>query len=227
MKNILLIIILTITQTTFAQKDTIENLMIEANNAFKSSDFDKAKEKYSSIIKIDSTNKDATFNLGATYLNLAQNDNACEQFQKAYSLGDIGAYEIIIQYCGALKETDKMYQDHVDELPKFKYNGEFTELIIRKNKYQKEINPAFIDFLKTEFKKSKDLKKIQEKFFIKLKSVTQEGELLVEIVGDLKNDNKVKILEILKNNTEYYPAVYNGKKVELFGGGWTLPVTVN
>ena len=68
MKRILLIIILTITQTTFSQKDDIDNLMIEANKAFNSSDFEKAKENYLSIIKNDSTNKDAIFNLGATYL---------------------------------------------------------------------------------------------------------------------------------------------------------------
>ena len=120
-----------------------------------------------------------------------------------------------------------MYQDHVDELPKFKYNGEFTELIIRKNKYQKEINPEFVDFLKTEFKTSKDLKKLKNKFYIRLKSVTKEGELLAEIVGDIKDENKQRILEILRTRTEYYPAIYHDKKVELFGGGFTLPVSIN
>ncbi|MCH4824620.1 hypothetical protein ML462_15710 [Gramella lutea] len=227
MKKILLIIILTITQITFSQTDEIDNLMLKANEAFNNSNFEIAKENYLSIIKKDSTNKDAIFNLGATYLNLNQNDKACEQFQRVYSLGAIGAYDVINQYCGELKYTDKVFQDHVDDLPKFKYNGEFLELIIRKKEYQKEINPVFVDFLKTEFKKSKDLKKLKKKFYIKLKSVTKEGELLAEIVGDIKDGNKQKILEILQTKTEYYPAIYHDQKVELFGGGFTLPVSVN
>ena len=227
MKKILLIIILITTHTTFAQKDDIDNLMIEANEAFNNSDFEKAKENYLLIIAKDSTYEDALFNLGATYLNLSKNDEACEQFQKAYSYGDIEAYDIIIQYCGELKYTDKVFQDHVDELPKFRYNGEFTQLIIRKNKYQKKINPEFVNFLKTEFKTSKNLKKLKKNFYIRLKSVTKEGELLAEIVGNIKDENKERILEILKNRTEYYPAIYHDKKVELFGGGFTLPVSVN
>jgi tetratricopeptide (TPR) repeat protein len=226
MKSILLILILIVTQTSMAQKSEIEQLMLEGNQAFNNSDFDTAREKYSLIIKIDSLNKDATFNLGATFLNLGQNDKACEQFQKAYSNGDIGAFDVIIQYCGVIKNVDKMIPNHVDELPKFKYNGKFIGLILRKNKYQKEINPLFIDFLKTEFKKSKDLKKLKDKFYISFKNVTKEGELVAEIKGDIKNKYKEKILEILKNNTEYYPAIYNGEKVELTGGGFTLPVSV-
>ncbi|MDT0647070.1 hypothetical protein RM545_10235 [Zunongwangia sp. F260] len=222
MKNLLLIFILIFINSVLAQENEIDSLMAEGNTAFSASDFQTAKEKYASIIKIDSTKRDALFNLGATYLNLGDNTKACSLFQKAYSRGDIDSYDVIMQYCGKLEYSEKMFQWHVDESFKFEHEGQFEEVILNK----KEINPDFIELLKSEIKKSKELKRIKEKVIITL-NVDIGGNLKTKVGGKISPDQKQKLLEILHTMTEYKPATYQNRKVELFGGGYALPLIIN
>src|SRR5688572_13171320 len=91
MKKILLIILLFSINQSFGQESNIDKMMIAGNEAYQKSDFQTAKLKYLSIIKIDPTNKDAIFNLAGVELNMGNTQQACQLLQKSYSLGDFEA----------------------------------------------------------------------------------------------------------------------------------------
>ena len=221
MKKILLLIILFSINQSFGQETKIEKLLIDGNQAYQNSDFETAKQNYETIIKIDSINKDALFNLAGTELNLGNTNRACELLQKSYSLGDFGAYDLIKQYCKELEYSEQMFLFHVDELPKFKFKMNFEPLVVNK----KEINPDYIKLIKSEIKKSKELKRIRGKIYITL-NVDINGKLITKINGKISDDRKTELVNVLKNMTEYKPAIYQEKNVGLFGGGFTLPLNL-
>ena len=99
-------------------------MLVEGNKAFQYSDFETAKQKYESILQIDSENSDAIFNLEATELNLGNTQRAYALFQKSYSLGVFDSFDLIKQHCIRFEYTEKMFLDHVDELPKFIFKSE-------------------------------------------------------------------------------------------------------
>jgi len=221
MKKILLLIILFSINQSFGQKSKIEKLLIDGNQAYQNSDFETAKQNYESIIKIDSTNNDALFNLASTELNLKNNHRACELLQKSYSFGDFGAYDLIEQYCNGLEYSEQMFLFHVDELPKFKFKTDFEPLVVNK----KQINPDYIKLLKLEIKKSKELKRIRGKIYITL-NVDINGTPIVKINGKISDAKKTELANVLKKMTEYKPAIYQEKNVGLFGGEFTLPLNL-
>ena len=221
MKKILLITLLFVVEISFGQKNEIEKLLIEGNQSYQNSDFETAKLKYESIIKIDSTNKDALFNLAGTELSLGNSKTACSLLQKSYSLGDFGAYDLIKQYCDELKYSEQMFLFHVDELPKFKFKTNFEPLIVK----QRQINPKYIKLLNSEIKKSTSLKRIKGKVYITI-NVDINGILITNIKGKLSDTQKSEFENILNQMTEYKPATFKGMNVGLFGGGFTLPLTL-
>jgi len=220
MKKILLLTILFLINPLFGQKSNIDKLMIEGNQAYQNSDYKTAKRHYESVIKIDSTYKDALFNLAGTELSLGNNSRARELLQKSYSLGDFGAYELIMKYCDGLKYSEKMFLLHVDELPKFKYKNDFEPIVINK----KQINPNYTKLLESEIKNSKTLKRIKGKIYIML-NVNIEGQLVTNIKGKISEKQKTKLDKVLKDMTEYKAAKFQGKNVGLFGGGLALPLS--
>ncbi|WP_313115385.1 tetratricopeptide repeat protein [Aequorivita sediminis] len=221
MKKILLIIILFSINQSFGQDSNIDILMIAGNEAYQKSDFETAKLNYESIIKIDSINKDAIFNLAGVELNLGNTQQACQLLQKSYSLGDFESYELIEQYCGGLEYSEKMFLFHVDELPKFKYNNNFEPLIVNK----KQINPDYIKLLKSEIKNSKKLKRIRGKIYLMI-NVGIKGELITNIKGNINESEINELTNSLMKMTEYQPAIFKGKNVGLFGGGFALPLSL-
>lgn len=221
MKKALLIPILFWIHQSFGQESLIDRLMIAGNEAYQKSDFQVAKLNYESIIKIDSINKDATFNLAGVELNLGNTQQACQLFQKSYSLGDFEAYELIEQYCGGLEYSEKIFLFHVDELPKFKYNNKFEPLIVN----QKQINPNYIKLLKSEIKNSKKLKQIRGKIYLMI-NVDSNGELITNIKGNISESETNELTNSLRKMTEYRPAIFKGKNVGLFGGGFALPLNL-
>ncbi|MDT8413696.1 MAG: hypothetical protein RQ875_14630 [Vicingaceae bacterium] len=221
MKKNLLIILLFVIEISFGQKNDIEKLMQEGNQSYQNSDFETAKLKYESIINIDSTNKDALFNLAGTELSLGNTKRACNLLQKSYSLGDFGAYDLIKQYCNELEYSEQMFLFHVDELPKFKYKADFETLVIN----QKQINPKYIELLKSEIKNSKSLKRINGKIYVMI-NVDIKGNLITDIKGKLSEVQKTELTNILNQMTEYKPATFKGMNVGLFGGGFALPLAL-
>ena len=220
MKKLLILIILFSICPLFGQESEIERLLIKGNEAYENSDFQNAKINYESIIKIDSTNKDAIYNLAGTELNLGNKSKACELLQKSYSLGDFGAYDLIKEQCGGLKYSEKMFLFHVDELPKFLYKDKFIPLIINK----KELNPNYMKLIRAEIKNSRELKRIKGRASILL-NVDINGKLETKIRGEVPEDKRELISKLLENLTEYKPATYINKSVGLFGGGFALPLT--
>ena len=217
-KALFAILILTFIQS-FSQNDKIEKLLLEGNNAFEKKDLQTAKQKYETIINLDSINKDALYNLASVELNLSNTDRACKLLNKSYSLGDFGAYDLIIQYCGKLEHSEKMFLVHVDELPQFKYKDQFETLVVNK----KGINPNFMKLLKSEVKNSKDLKRIKGKGHLFL-NFDINGNLTTKIKGDINQTQSSILNSTLKSMTEYKPATHNGKPVVLQGGGMALPI---
>ncbi len=204
----------------FGQDADIEKLLAQGNDAYHKADFKNAKINFESIINIDSTNKDALYNLAGTELNLGNNARACELLQKSYSLGDFGAYDLIIEYCNGLDYSEKMFLFHVDELPKFKYKVGFIPLIINKN----QLNPNYLKLIRAEIKKSKELKRIKGQASILL-NVDINGDLITKIRGEVPEEKRELITKLLENLTEYKPATYMNRPVGLFGGGFALPLT--
>lgn len=196
-------------------------MMIVGNQAYQNSDFETAKQNYKSIIQIDSTNKDALFNLAGTEINLGNTNLACELLQKSYSLGDFGAYDLIKEYCNGLKYSEKMFLIHVDELPKFKYKADLEPLVIN----QKQINPNFIKLLKSEIKNSKILKRIKGKVYLMI-NVDVNGKLIANVKGEITKEQNTELTKVLENMTEYKPATFQRKSVGLFGGGLSLPLNL-
>ena len=221
MKKILLIILLFSINQSFGQESNIDKLMIAGNEAYQKSDFETAKLNYQSIIKIDPTNKDAIFNLAGVELNMGNTQQACQLLQKSYSLGDFEAYELIEQHCDGLEYSEKIFLFHVDELPKFKYNNNFEPLIVN----QKQINPDYIKLLKSEIKNSKKLKRIRGKIYLMI-NVGIEGELITNIKGNISESEINELTNSLRKMTEYRPAIFKGKSVGLFGGGFALPLSL-
>ncbi len=219
-KMLLLLIIFSISQT-FGQESKVEKLMIDGNQAYQKSDFNTAKLKYETIIKIDSTNKDAMFNLAGIELNIGNTDQACKILQKSYSLGDFEAYDLIQQYCNGMEYSEKMFLFHVDELPKFRYKDNFEPLIVN----QKQINPNYIKLLKSEIKNSKSLKRISGKIYLMV-NVDINGNLITNIKGEISESQKKELINALTEMTEYRPATFQEKNVGLFGGGFALPLNL-
>ena len=220
MKNFLTCILVCSISSLFGQESEIEKLLLQGNNAYQKSDFENAKVIYESIIQIDSTNKDALYNLAGTELNLGNKSSACDLLQKSYSLGDIGAYDLIKEHCDGLNYSEKMFLFQVDELPKFQYKDEFIPLIVNKT----QLNPNYLKLIRAEIKKSKELKQIKGRASILL-NVDINGNLITKIRGEVPEDKRELIAQLLENMTEYKPAIYMNKSVELFGGGFALPLT--
>jgi tetratricopeptide (TPR) repeat protein len=206
--------------SVFGQDSEAEKLLVKGNDAYQKSEFENAKLIYEKVIKIDSTNKDALYNLAGTELSLGNNSRACDLLQKSYSLGDIGAYGLISEYCGSLNYSEKMFLFHVDELPKFEYKDEFIPLIVNKN----QLNPTYLKLIRAEIKKSNELKKIKGRASILL-NVDINGNLVTKIRGEISEENGELISQLLENLTKYKPATYMNKAVGLFGGGFALPLT--
>ncbi|MEY8022171.1 tol-pal system YbgF family protein [Muriicola sp. SD30] len=220
MKNILLAVLMCLINPLFGQNSEIEKLLVQGNDAYQKSDFANAKVSYEAIIKIDSNNKDALYNLAGTELNLGNKSHACDLLQKSYSLGDIGAYDLIKEYCNELNYSEKMFLFQVDELPKFLYKNEFVPLVINR----KELNPLYLKLIREELIKSKEFKRIKGQARILL-NVDINGNLITKIAGEIPEDKRKLLGLLLGNMTEYKPATYMNKSVGLFGGGFALPLT--
>ena len=218
MKKFPFIILLFAVGISFGQKNEIEKLLIEGNEFYQNSDFESAKLKFESIIKIDPNNKDALFNLAETELSFGNTKMACKLLQESYSYGNFEAYDLINQYCDGLKYSERMFLSHVDELPKFKYKNNFKPLIVK----QREINTKYVKLLKSEIKKSKFLKGINGKIYIKIE-IDANGKLLTQIHGKLSNIQRSELENVLHQMTEYKSATFNEMNVGHFGR-YVLPL---
>ncbi|WP_152611407.1 tetratricopeptide repeat protein [Psychroserpens mesophilus] len=193
--------------------------MENGNKAYQKNDFENARKYYYEIIKIDSTNKDAIFNLAITELNLGNKNKSCELLQKSYKLQDSEAAKFIKEYCGEIEYNENMFYQDVDEMPKFKIDDNLYDLITEKG-----INPILFDKLKVRAKKSKILRKIKNQKIFVLFKIDKDGNFNSRTTGENTSkeiDNELKI--IFREIAEYVPCQYQKKDVGMWNG-FSLPI---
>lgn len=219
MKKLLLLFLLFSINLCFAQESEIEKLMNEGNEAYERHDWETAKDKYQSILILDRYNKNATFNLAAVALKLEKTDHACRLLYRSYNLADMEAYDLIEEHCGGFEYSEKMFIEHVDEIPKFRFRKEYKPIVTDKM----EIHPDFVKLFETELKKIKKLDATKSGLIV-IFNIDKNDELLIDIKGNLTKGEKKKIENALKKMTKYRSAVYKGKNVTLMGRGFYIPV---
>lgn len=83
----------------FADSNESERLNGKANDLFSEGKYEKALEYYDAALKYYSTNSEAMYNRGVTYSKLNRSNEACDDFKRAYLLGDYDALAAIKQTC--------------------------------------------------------------------------------------------------------------------------------
>jgi tetratricopeptide (TPR) repeat protein len=221
MKKHITIIIILFTILGYSQESKTKELLVNGNNAFQKNDFENARKYYSEIIKIDSINKDAIFNLAITELNLGNKNKSCELLQKSYKLQDTGVAKLIKEHCGEIEYNENMFYQDTDEMPKFKIDNDVYDLITDKG-----INPILFDKLNARAKESKVLRKIKgQKIFVIFK-IDKNGNFDSRTTGKNTSkeiDNEMK--EIFREIAEYIPCQYQNKNVGMWNG-FALPINL-
>ena len=215
MKKLLILLIILFSQNLFSQKSKIENLLKEGAIAFNNKDFLLAKDLYSKVILIDSTNNDAIFNLGLSELQLGNNDKACENFYKLYLLKDNGVIEVILNYCPDLKKGEIISIKIVDEVPKFVFKEKSYPIVENYN-----LNKIYQKLLSDKLKASNILGyNLKGNFSIQI-SVNKLNQFNGDIKFFNKEDNKEfirkEIFSIVSNLVTYVSAKEDGQNIEVW-----------
>lgn len=209
-----LIILLILSQWSWCQSNA---LLIRADSAFAIRDFKLAKELYSKAIVIDSLNKNAIYNLGASEYNLGEKDSACEHFYKVHLIGDKDILKTMKEFCPYFRNGTIMSMDNIDEKPKYIYKGK--EYPLFENNL---LNPDYLKFITRELKSSRILKnEVKGKLFVVF-SINKTGIFEAKILNKGTELVKMEVLRIFRSLT-YIPAKHNGKTVQLLEK-WLLPL---
>lgn len=209
MKRLVLILVLFFCGVSLAQKTQIDSLMIVGNDAFANSEFELAQKSFVSVLSLDEDNQQALYNLGLIQVNYGDKNFGCELLQKSYSVGDFGAYEMIIKYCGELEYNEKMYLPHVDELPKFKIKESYEPIIIGRS-----LNPKFAKLLSRGIRRSERFQGFTGQVRFNF-TVDRSGKFDSRVYSYFTESQKYEFERILANMTEYQPAMHQGKAVDL------------
>lgn len=222
MKKSFSIVIFFLSIVAYSQQSKINELLVNGNNAFQKNDFENARKYYSEIIKLDSINKDAIFNLAVTELNLGNKNRSCTLFQKSYKLQDPGVAKLIKEHCGSIEYNENMFYQDTDEMPKFTLDNKTYDIIVNKG-----INPILLKQLKKRAKKSKTLRRIKGKRIFVIFKIDRFGNFNSRVTG--KNTSKEinqEIKKIFTEIAEYVPCQYKGKSVGMWNG-FALPLNLN
>ncbi|BAO56276.1 tetratricopeptide repeat protein [Nonlabens marinus] len=203
-----------------AQKAQIDQLMLEGNQAFQQADFQTAKSKFKAIVEKEPLNKTALFNLGALELNLGNQNGGCTWLQKAYSAGDSGSFELIKTYCNGVIESEAMFSTDVDEMPKFKYKGQWEEFRIGN-----KINPKYTKLFQYAFRSYDELKPVRGVIMV-FQDVDNSGNIHIQTDDQQLTLKQIEILqEIFETTTSYKPATYKGINRTLKDRGILVPLS--
>lgn len=200
-----------------------DSLLLEGVEYFEAKEFGKAKERFSQVIAVDSTHKDAWYNLAVVELNLRNGLKACEMLRRGYAAGNINTRELLKKYCGGISYQEYMFIQDVEELPKFYYKGKVTPLFL--DGYRK-INPKLVKLFEKEFDKSTLLRDLKIDGVIKLQFIIgKDGSFNCKIKQELQEEVKKEIMNLFKTMTTYLPAQFDGKDVGLINGHFALPLS--
>lgn len=203
--------LLFILQIGSAQTLDLEQILVRGDEAFNTGKFGIAKVFFLKATELDSLNKKAWYNLGASELNLGEKEVACEHLYKSFKLGNKGAIEVMKEYCKEFRSGYVVSIKNVDEKPKFISNGESYALYDEKG-----VNPKFEKILSKEMRYSDTLSKLRGKVFVQFK-ISKTGDFEGEIINLNAPEQarmKIEIIRLFKKITTYIPAKKDGKVVE-------------
>ena len=181
----------------------------------------EAREVYQKVIAIDSTNRDAYFNLASLDLALNNNEKACQSFYRLYNLGDSEAKNLILQYCGALQYTDVMDINDITEVPRITINGK-TKDFFDKTRDEPEIDNRFTSLITKSLKSSELFKGYEGRIFTTF-YIDKNGDVKLKIKGkSLTEDQKAELIIIFNSYGEITPAKFHGKDVGV--GHFSMPI---
>ncbi len=219
MKNLISIILL-FSSISYSQ-DQKKAWLDKGNLAFSDKDFEKAREAFSAAVAIDSTYRDALFNLAVTEASLEHQDKACLLFQKCYKLKDKDVGKIIKEYCGKIDYNPIMFFEDVDVKPQIILDGK-PYPILKDGK----INSTFENKIIIGLRGSRLIKTTNITKIYLILTVTKFGMLQCEIIrvnGTASPEFRAEITRILQGISTFSPAQYQGKSVETWGG-YMLPI---
>ena len=191
----------------------------EGDKAFQNQDFEKAKNIYSNLTKIDSLNNKPWFNLGVVELTIGNIEAGCGCIKRAHSLLHKETEKILSDYCSDYY----VFFDQLEIKPKFKYQKKEYPLFISKN----ELNPKFLKIFQSKIKSSKQLETALNKgpIFLKIKMTTiglqSEVKRMAGSQAEIQSTNRV-ISEIF-GDFEFIPGRFRDRVVEILES-WMFPI---
>lgn len=218
------LLFLIFTQFCISQTKEIDELMISGEKAFSESNFSQAKEIYTKVTNIIPNDKNGWYNLGASELELGENENACEHFYQAFLLNDGEALLLIKKHCPNFRNGTIMSIDDVEEKPKFIYKEKEYPLFDKNG-----INPKFTEILVRRFKNSRLLyDNYRGRLYVKFE-ITANDSIDLKIFGVQGDEKKVQAIKdevkfIFNDMVKYVSAKNKGVNVELWEK-WALPIT--
>jgi len=218
------LLLLVFTQVCISQTREIDELMINGEKAYSERDFLLAKEIYTKVTIHNPKNRDGWYNLGASELELGEDENACENFYQAFLLNDGEALPLIKKHCPNFRNGSIMSLEDVEEKPKFIYKEKEYPLF-EKN----DINPKFTQILIRKFKSSRLLyENYRGRLYVQFK-ITAKDSIDLRILGLHGDEKKVKAIEneinfIFNDMVKYVSAKNKGVNVDLWEK-WSLPIT--
>jgi hypothetical protein len=203
-------------------KVDIDSMLHVALHFYKNNDLKSARNEFLAIYQIDSLNKDAVYNLGVTNLNLGNEEEAINYFQKGVKLRDRESDDVLkVKLKKKIEYADFMHYDDVTELPKYIYKKQTLDLIEKKG-----LNEKFKSVLQKEIIKSKVIRRthFEGKLYLNLE-IDKRGNLICVILNESGNHELNKeIKRIIEGSAKFVPGKYDDKEVGVWG--WVLPLTI-
>jgi tetratricopeptide (TPR) repeat protein len=219
----ILILVIALGTTLRAQtKSDIDSMLHVALQFYKYNNLKSARSEFLAIYQIDSLNKDAVYNLGVTNLNLGNEEEAINYFQKGVRLRDRESADVLkIKLKKKIEYADFMHYDDVDEQPKYFYKGQMLDLIEKKG-----LNEKLKTLLLKEIKKSRVVKRsnFKGKLYLNLE-IDKSGNLICSVMkGSGNNVLDAEVKRIIEASAKFLPGRYDSREVGVWG--WVLPISI-
>lgn len=219
LQTLLLLLIIPSLKAQLNQVDSIQQL---ASTCFQNNDFVNAKTQFEKIIRFDSVNVDALYNLGVVNLKLNDKPIAIRYFQKAVTLRDRESAKILKETLNQkIDYSDFMHTDDVDKQPTFVYKDKEYPLMD-----QYGLNSKLVANISSGLKKSHLIKSsnFSGRIIVQIE-IDKTGKLICTIKKGSGTDNiDLEIKQLIENSGQFHPGVYQNRNVGVWA--WTMPVSI-
>ena len=199
----------------------VKGLMRNGYEAVQAQDYDKAQSIYLKVVELDSTNRDALYNLASVQLAIGDKSLACDALYKLYGLGDSEAKKLILENCGPLEYNDVMNINDITELPKITIKSKTYDFITSKSG-QRDINERFKRIFIQNLKKSKAFKGYSDIIFTAF-HIDKYGVIKLRIKGKNLSEKQIQELKAIYNGVgEITPAKFQDQDVGV--GYFSMPL---